>query len=112
KWQYDLDWWSLRPLVRPTVPAIQSDWIRMPIDAFILTKLHEQNLTPSPAADRRTLIRRLYFDLIGLPPPFDDVQAFEADADPNAYEKLVNRLLSSPQYGERCGRNWLDVAHY
>jgi hypothetical protein len=109
---YDLNWWSLRPLVQAAPPSIESDWIRTPIDAFILTKLEEQNLAPSPEADRRTLIRRLYFDLVGLPPSFEEVKAFQADADPRAYEKLVNRLLASPQYGERWGRHWLDVVHY
>jgi hypothetical protein len=109
---YDMDWWSLRPLCRPAVPDEHSHWIRTPIDAFILAKLHEQSLAPSPEADRRTLIRRLYFDLLGLPPSFDEVQAFVADADPHAYEKLVDRLLESPDYGERWGRHWLDVVHY
>lgn len=109
---YDLDWWSLHPLTRPTPPAIRADWIRTPIDAFILAKLYEHQLTPSPEADRRTLIRRLYFDLVGLPPSAEEVKAFLADADPQAYEKLVHRLLTSPQYGERWGRHWLDVVHY
>ena len=79
KRQYDLNWWSLVPLHRPALPAVQSEWIRTPIDAFILAKLQEQKLSPSPEADRRTLIRRLYFDLIGLPPSYDEVQAFVAD---------------------------------
>jgi hypothetical protein len=112
KRQYDLDWWSLRPLVRPAVPATISAWIRTPIDAFILVKLNEHELAPSPEADRRTLIRRLYFDLIGLPPTPDDVDEFVADNDPQAYERLVDRLLASSQYGERWARHWLDVAHY
>lgn len=112
KRQYDLDWWSLRPLDRPAPPAVQSEWIRTPIDAFILAKLQERKLAPSPEADRRTLIRRLYFDLVGLPPSFEEVQAFTADPDPRAYEKLVDRLLESPDYGERWGRHWLDVVHY
>jgi hypothetical protein len=112
KRQFDLDWWSLRPLIRPDVPASESAWIRTPIDAFILAKLTEHELAPSPEADRRTLIRRLYFDLIGLPPPPEEVDAFVADNDPQAYEKLIDRLLTSPQYGERWARHWLDVAHY
>lgn len=112
KRQYDLDWWSLRPLNRPSVPVVESDWIRTPIDAFILAKLQERKLAPSPEADRRTLIRRLYFDLVGLPPSFEEVQAFTADPDLRAYEKLVDRLLGSPDYGERWGRHWLDVVHY
>jgi hypothetical protein len=112
KRQYDLNWWSLRPLTQREIPQIESAWIRTPIDAFILAKLNEHNLAPSPEADRRTLIRRLYFDLVGLPPPPDEVDSFVADDDPQAHEKLVDRLLTSPQYGERWARHWLDVAHY
>jgi hypothetical protein len=108
----DLDWWSLRPLERPPVPSLDSTWIRTPIDAFVLAKLHEHGLAPSPVADRRTLIRRLYFDLVGLPPPFEEVESFVADDDPQAFETLVDRLLASPHYGERWGRHWLDVVHY
>ncbi len=118
------DWWSLKPLVRPDVPAINPDVIRSqnrpiaasekisPIDAFVIAKLHEKGLTPSPAADRRTLARRAYFDLIGLPPTPEKIEAFLADTDPNAYEKLVDELLESPHYGERWARHWLDVVHY
>jgi Protein of unknown function (DUF1553)/Protein of unknown function (DUF1549)/Planctomycete cytochrome C len=112
KRQYDFNWWSLRPLERPSPSAVHSDWVRTPIDAFVLAKLHEQKMTPSAEADRRTLIRRLYFDLIGLPPPYEEVKAFVAHRDPRAYEKLVDRLLASPSYGERWGRHWLDVVHY
>ena len=83
-----------------------------PIDAFILAKLREKDLAPAPEAERRTLIRRLYFDLIGLPPTFEENEAFVADRDPLAYEKLVNRLLDSPHYGERWARHWLDVVHF
>src|SRR4029078_5503277 len=81
-------------------------------DGLFLTKIIEQKMTPSAEADRRTLIRRLYFDLIGLPPQYEDVKAFVADTDARAYEKLVERLLASPSYGERWGRHWLDVVHY
>jgi mono/diheme cytochrome c family protein/cytochrome c553 len=105
-------WWSLAPLVRPAVPAIDAPWIRTPIDAFVLAKLREQGLTPSPEADRRTLIRRLSFDLHGLPPAPEEVDAFMADDDPRAYENLVDRLLASPRYGERWARHWLDVVHF
>jgi hypothetical protein len=112
KRRYDLDWWSLRPLARPEIPVIESSWIRTPIDAFILATLTEHELAPSPEADRHTLARRLYFDLIGLPPPPDEADAFVDDDDVRAYEKLVDRLLASPQYGERWARHWLDVAHY
>ena len=83
-----------------------------PIDAFIRAKLAEKGLAPSPRADARTLIRRLYFDLTGLPPTPEEVEAFVADSDPQAYEKLVDRLLASPRYGERWARHWLDVVHY
>jgi hypothetical protein len=108
-------WWSLRPVNRQALPKLSSDdaaWARTPIDVFIIDKLRAKGLTPAPEADRRTLIRRLYFDLIGLPPSPDEADAFVADSDPLAYEKLVDRLLASPQYGERWGRHWLDVVHY
>jgi mono/diheme cytochrome c family protein len=106
-------WWSLRPLVRPAVPAVNtSDWVRTPIDAFILHRLERQGMKPSAEADRRTLIRRLYFDLIGLPPTPTEIDAFVRDRSPDAYERLVDRLLDSPRYGERWARHWLDVVHY
>ncbi|MBM3829760.1 MAG: DUF1553 domain-containing protein [Verrucomicrobia bacterium] len=108
------DWWSLKPLVRPAVPPIgnQQSATGNPIDAFILAKLREQKLTPAPSADRGTLIRRLTFDLHGLPPSPEEVDQFEQDAAPQAYERLVERLLASPRYGERWARHWLDVVHY
>jgi hypothetical protein len=107
-------WWSLRPLTRPLVPKVEHIGfpIRNPIDAFILAKLNEQKLAPSPQADRRTLIRRLYFDLIGLPPSPEEMDAFVKNDSPTAYEELVDRLLASPHYGERWARHWLDVVHY
>jgi hypothetical protein len=111
----DLDWWSFRPLSEPRVPTLDGQnrrWARNPIDAFICQKLSEHQLVPSPEADRRTLIRRLYFDLIGLPPAYEQIQAFVADDDSAAYENLVDRLLASPHYGERWARHWLDVVHY
>jgi hypothetical protein len=86
--------------------------VKNPIDAFALAKLEEKNLAPSQPADRRTLIRRVSFDLIGLPPTPEEVETFVADPSPNAYEKVVDRLLASPHYGERWGRHWLDVARY
>ena len=108
------DWWSLKPLAKPAVPILASHKspIVNPIDAFIRAKLDEKGLRPSPGADRRTLIRRLYFDLIGLPPKPEEIEAFVADKDARAYEKLVERLLASPHYGERWARHWLDVVHY
>jgi Protein of unknown function (DUF1553)/Protein of unknown function (DUF1549)/Planctomycete cytochrome C len=106
-------WWAFEPLVWPRVPTVGgSNWARTPIDSFVLTTLAQHGLTPSPEADRHTLIRRLSFDLIGLPPTPDEVDAFVRDRDPGAYEALVERLLASPHYGERWGRHWLDVVHY
>ena len=105
-------WWSLQPLRKPAVPVADSNWVRTPIDAFVLAKLNSMGLSPSPEADPVTLIRRLTYDLHGLPPTWEEVQAFVADQSPDAYEKLVDRLLASPRYGERWGRHWLDVVHY
>jgi hypothetical protein len=106
--------WSFQPIRHPTVPAVrQSDWVRNPIDAFILAKLEEIGLKPSPSADKRQLIRRVTLDLIGLPPTPEEVDAFLADPDTSgAYEKLVDRLLASQQYGERWARPWLDLSRY
>lgn len=108
------DWWSLKPLNKPVLPRPENREAEVanPIDAFVLEKLSEKGLRPSPQADRRTLIRRLYFDLIGLPPKPEEIEAFAADKDAKAYEKLVERLLASPHYGERWARHWLDVVHY
>ena len=109
------DWWSLRPLTRPAVPPVEpalASWARTPIDHFVLEKLKEHGLYPAPEADRRTLIRRLSFDLIGLPPTPDEVEQFEHDQTPDAYERLVDRLLASPHYGERWARHWMDVVHF
>lgn len=108
------DWWSFRPITRPPVPVVEQaiDWVRGPIDAFIATGHAAKGLRHAPEADRRTLIRRLSFDLIGLPPTPDDVDAFVNDSSPDAYERLVDRLLASPHYGERWARHWLDVVHY
>ncbi len=111
----DRNWWSWRPLKRPAIPQVTAEgqaWIRTPIDAFIFAKLQENGLRPSPEADRHTLVRRLYFDLTGLPPSPADVEQFLHDSDPHAYERLVDRLLDSPRYGERWARHWLDVVHY
>jgi hypothetical protein len=105
-------WWSLKTLELPLKPVLNDLWIRTPIDAFILAKLKEKGLTPSPEADRRTLIRRLTYDLHGLPPTPEEVRSFLNDKSPVAYEKLVDRLLASPRYGERWARHWLDTVHY
>src|SRR5436190_1918096 len=104
--------WAFKPATRPAAPIQRSAWVRNPLDAFILAKLKENALSPSPEAERRTLARRLYFDLIGLPPTLEEVRSFENDPDPLAYEKLLDRLLASPQYGERWARHWLDVVHF
>jgi hypothetical protein len=108
------DWWSLRPLLRPAIPRVDAgpNEIANPIDAFVLAKLKEKGLLPAPEADRLTLIRRVYFDLIGLPPRPADVEAFLADPNQNAYPQLIDRLLGSSAYGERWARHWLDVVHY
>jgi mono/diheme cytochrome c family protein len=109
----DRQWWSFQPPRRPPVPAVQhASSVRNPIDAFVLQKLEAAGLALSPEADRQTLIRRVYFDLTGLPPEPAQVRAFVADPDSNAYDKLVERLLASPRYGERWGRYWLDAAGY
>lgn len=107
------DHWSYQPIARPNLPTVRDDtWGRNAIDAFVLAKLESRNFKPSPQADRYTLIRRLYLDLLGLPPHPDEVDAFVNDASPKAYEKLVSKLLMSPHFGERWGRHWLDMARY
>lgn len=105
--------WAFVPPQRPTTPNVQrADWVRNDIDAFVLAELERRDLTPSPEADRRTLIRRLSLDLVGLPPTPERVAAFVLDNRPNAYERLVDELLASPHYGERWARRWLDLARY
>ncbi len=111
----DKNWWSLRPIERPTIPSMDpggANRFSNPIDAFVRKKLGEFGLSPAPLAGRGTLIRRLYFDLIGLPPSPDEIRRFVADDREEAYDELVDRLLSSPRYGERWARYWLDVVHY
>ncbi len=105
--------WSFQPIDRPALPAVKrTEWIRTGIDHFIMANLEARHLGPSPVADRYTLIRRLKFDLLGLPPTYEEAQAYIHDASPQAYEHLVDRYLASPRYGERWGRHWLDVARY
>ena len=105
--------WAFQPVKAPPLPAVrESAWPRTSIDRFILAKLEERGLKPSAPADRRTLLRRVTFDLIGLPPTPEEIAAFEADRSPDALAKVVDRLLASPHYGERWGRHWLDVARY
>jgi mono/diheme cytochrome c family protein len=105
--------WSFQPLKKPALPAVKNAaWARTPIDHFILARLEEKGLAPVQPADRRSLIRRAYLDLIGLPPTPEQVDAFASDSSPDAFAKVVDRLLASPQYGERWARHWLDVARY
>ncbi len=101
--------WAFRTPVEPPVPDVGA---AHPVDAFVLAKLREKGLDLSPEADRRTLLRRVTFDLVGLPPTAEEIEAFEKDASPDAFAKVVDRLLASPRYGERWGRHWLDVARY
>ncbi|WP_461505621.1 DUF1553 domain-containing protein [Rhodopirellula baltica] len=108
----DFGWWSHQPMVQPEVPIVSDPWATSPIDRFILRRLNEEGLKPNPPANRRELIRRLTFDLIGLPPTPEEVADFVSDQDPLAYEKLVDRLLGSKHYGERWARHWLDVVKY
>ena len=105
--------WAFKAPVRPKTPTVKNvQWARNEIDRFVLARLEKENLKPSREADRTTLLRRLSLDLIGLPPSIAEVDAFLADQSPDAYEKQVQRLLASPQYGERWGRHWLDAARY
>jgi len=105
--------WAFQPVRQPNVPAVKNKrFVRDPVDNFILARLEAAKLPPSPMADKRTLIRRATFDLIGLPPTPEEVTAFMADKSPEAFARVVDRLLASPRYGERWGRHWLDVARY
>jgi hypothetical protein len=107
------DHWAWQPIQKTPLPEVrQTDWPLNDADTFILAKLEEAGLAPSTRADRHTLIRRLYFDLIGLPPTPDEVTAFVEDKSPKAYEKLVDQLLASPHFGERWGRHWLDLTRF
>ncbi|MDQ6665444.1 MAG: DUF1549 domain-containing protein, partial [Acidobacteriota bacterium] len=113
--KWDMHWAYIAPK-RPVVPHVEHDptgnWPRNPIDNFILARLESEKLNPSPAADKATLLRRVTFDLTGLPPTPAEVDAFLADKSPDAYEKRVDRLLASPRYGERMAMHWLDLARY
>ncbi len=105
--------WAYQPIREPAVPAVKhADWANAPLDRFVLAKLEQAGLEPAPRADRRTLIRRACFDLVGLPPSPAEVDAFVRDDAPDAFARLVDRLLASPHYGERWGRHWMDVARY
>ncbi|MFO1076239.1 MAG: PSD1 and planctomycete cytochrome C domain-containing protein [Planctomycetota bacterium] len=105
--------WAFVPPTEPPLPAVRDpQWPRQPFDTFVLARLEREGLRPQPEADRWTLVRRVYLDLVGMPPTADEAQAFVADAAPDAYERLVDRLLAMPQYGERWARRWLDLARY
>jgi uncharacterized protein DUF1549/uncharacterized protein DUF1553/cytochrome c len=113
----DRQWWAFQPIRRPAVPtparsAREGSPGNNPIDAFLLARQHAEGLSPAPEADKRTLIRRLSFDLIGLPPTTEEIDAFLADQRPDAYERLVERLLASPHHGEHWARHWLDLVRY
>jgi mono/diheme cytochrome c family protein len=105
--------WAYQPIRRPSPPAVgNKKWVQAPLDRFILAKLEAKKLAPSAKADKRTIIRRASYDLLGLPPTAEQVEAFVSDNSPDAFPKLVDRLLASPHYGERWGRYWLDIARY
>jgi cytochrome c553 len=105
--------WAFQPVKRPVTPSVKNEgWVTNPIDAFILARLEAKGLQPSPPASRQELVRRVYYDLTGLPPSPKDVESFLADTAPQTYEKLVDRLLDSPRYGEKWARHWLDLVRY
>ena len=106
-------WWAFQPVVAHDAPKVRAaGWPKTKSDSFVLAKLEQKKLTPSPAADRRTLAIRAYIDLVGYRPTFEEIQAFLNDRSATAYETLIDRLLASPRYGERWGRHWMDVARY
>ena len=106
-------YWAFRTPVKAAVPTVKAAaWVKNPLDAFVLAKLEAQGLQPAQPADKRTLLRRVTFDLTGLPPTPAESKAFLADAVPDAYEKVVKRLLASPRYGERWAQHWLDVVRF
>jgi hypothetical protein len=109
----DRNYWAYRPIKRPAVPAVKDRaWVRNPIDAFLLAGVEAKGLSPAPPADRTALIRRVYYDLTGLPPSPEEIDAFARDESADAYERLVDRLLKSPHYGEKWARHWLDIVRY
>jgi len=105
--------WAYTPLKKPDVPAVKNkDWVKNSVDAFILAKLETNKMTPTAPADKRTLLRRVSYDLTGLPPPPDEMKVFLEDKREDAYERAVDKLLASPRYGERWARHWMDVVHF
>src|SRR5262245_61248387 len=106
-------WWAFQPIKKSGVPAVKNQkWVKNPIDAFVMAKLEENKLQPSAPTDKVTLLRRATIDITGLPPTQEEIQQFTSDISANAWEKVVDRLLASPAYGERWGRHWLDVVRY
>ena len=111
--QADTTFWSFRPLADPALPEVDDkEYSRTPIDRFVLARLEEAGIKPNPSADRRTLIRRAWLNLLGLPPSPDQVEAFVEDSSPEAYERMIDDLLESPHYGERWARHWMDIARF
>ncbi len=109
----DRSWWAYKPLAKVPVPGVKnSKWVKNPIDAFILSRIEKEGLEPAPPASKGTLIRRAYYNLIGLPPTPEEVRAFEADKSPGAWEAVIDRLLESRHYGEKWGRHWLDLVRF
>ena len=109
----DKNYWAYQQVKRSPVPTVKDkSWVKTPIDAFILAKLEAKGLAPVGPAEKAALCRRAYYDLTGLPPPPEQVDAFVADQSPNAFEKLLDTLLASPRYGEKWGRHWLDVVRF
>ena len=107
------EFWSFQPIVKPRLPAVKNKaWVKSPLDQFILAQLEKSGFAPAPQADLLTLIRRATYDLTGLPPTTGEIETFLADKSPDAFAKLIDRLLASPRYGEKWGRHWLDVARY
>src|SRR3989442_338802 len=108
--------WAFQKRANPVIPEFTDPrdraWAKNPVDAFVLARLKKEGLRPAPRADRATLVRRLYFDLLGLPPTPTEVNAFLMDNSPDAYQRLVDRLLDNPHYGERWGQHWLDVVRF
>ena len=112
-WQARVEHWAFQPPQRPSLPKVQNEhWVKTPVDRFILARLEDRQISPVSPADRRTLIRRATYDLIGLPPTPQEIEAFLNDDSSQAFEKVIDRLLASPHYGQRWGRHWLDVARY
>ena len=113
KYPAAIGYWAYKRVQKPTVPAVRSRaWVKTEVDAFILKELESKGIRPAPPADKITLLRRATFDLTGLPPTPQEVQAYLSDNSPKAFERVIDRLLASPHYGEKWARHWLDRARY